>query len=157
MSCKRANELMMKHMDDELCEHDLERLYEHFGVCVKCREDFAAYVEIMKEFQNNKCLLDAPDEFEQVVMTKIARLEPEEKRGKKEMVVAVLVGVLSVLLGAALMFGGAQGAETILSALPYVIYEIVDALSQYGFVLFFFVSALIVLQTLIRVKKAKNK
>jgi len=151
MNCKKAGIFMMKHMDGELSAEDYDRLLSHLNTCANCAEDFAAYRSILNEFENINCLVDAPEGFEQCVMKKIEHLEPEESRSKNDTIVTVLiVGVLSVLLGSLVMFGGIQAVENALSALPYAIDIIVGIVIQNGFLLFFIAATLIVSPAVIR-------
>ena len=161
MNCKKAGTFMMKHMDGELGAEDYNKLQEHLAACATCAEDFSSYSEILTEFEDTTCLLVAPNGLEQAVMTKIECLEPQESHRKNgAVIVALIIGALSVLLGALVLFFCTQRIENILLELPHAIDSAVSLVARNGYLLFLVASALIVSQAIIRcfitVKRKKH-
>ena len=152
---------MMKHVDNELDAEDYIKLQEHLIICANCAENFASYSAIFTEFEDTNCLLAAPSGLEQAVMTKIVCLEPEESRSKNgAIIIALIIGGLSVLLGSFVLFVGTPNIENILLELPYTIDGAMNIVAQNGYLFFLVASALIVSQAIIRgriaFKKKKN-
>jgi len=158
MNCKKAGTFMMKHMDGEFSTEDYNKLQEHLATCATCAEDFASYSEILTEFEDTACLLVAPNGLEKAVMTKIECLEPEESRSKNgAIIIALIIGGLSVALGAFVLFIGAQSVESLLLQLPYAIDGAIDITTQNGYLLFLITSALIVSLAIFRVLRSIKK
>lgn len=96
MDCKKANDLMMKYMDESMNEEEAMALKEHIGKCSQCYEDFLSYNEILEEFSDNTEVINAPDDFEACVMEKIYSLG-EVYKPKENSFYSFLYGIWGVI------------------------------------------------------------
>lgn len=70
MECKKANDLMMKYMDQIITENEALLLRDHVSSCADCLEDFKIYDEMMTDFADIE-IISAPEGFEESVALKI--------------------------------------------------------------------------------------
>ncbi len=50
MNCSSASDLMMKYMDGTLQQDEVVELNKHLSFCEKCKEEFAIFDDILKQF-----------------------------------------------------------------------------------------------------------
>ncbi|MDR1067488.1 MAG: zf-HC2 domain-containing protein [Clostridiales bacterium] len=100
ISCAFANRIIMKYMDGRATEKELALLRAHAGECPSCGEDLELYGRLMTDF-NQECLEEAPDGFDDAVMTKIAALDitRESVQARVESFMCCASGVFSALIG----------------------------------------------------------
>lgn len=85
MDCNKANKLMMKFMDNSLTEEEHLLLESHLQECEECKKDFSLYTEILEDFSEEIGLIEAPESFEENVMSIIEDIEPEYVEVKNRM------------------------------------------------------------------------
>lgn len=105
MSCNKTEDLIMRYMDGSISEMEAVKLNEHISECELCREEFQAYDEVMALFLESE-LEEAPPEFEERVMARIACLTPNYVRGPKwtlNNVSGTLWGIYCILFGFGVM------------------------------------------------------
>jgi len=73
MSCNRAYDYFMNHMDNCLTDIEYEWLDIHLAKCDKCREDFMAYEAILSTLSKEMEIV-APDDLEIKIMRQIDSL-----------------------------------------------------------------------------------
>ncbi len=72
MNCSSASDLMMKYMDGTLQQDEVVELNKHLSFCEKCKEEFAIFDDILKQFDVME--EDAPQlgqDFTDAVMAKV--------------------------------------------------------------------------------------
>jgi hypothetical protein len=74
MLCEKYDNLMMKYMDGILERAEEAELKAHMEVCSDCFEDFTAYSEILKGF-NEMEIAPAPPDFAAKVMKRVVALD----------------------------------------------------------------------------------
>ncbi len=74
MSCDKYYVHMMHYMDGAITTEEERLLREHIKTCSACKEDFEIYEEMLKGFSETE-IINAPDGFEEAVMSKIQSLE----------------------------------------------------------------------------------
>jgi len=157
MNCKKAGNLMIKQMDDELSEQEFLKLAQHLEECECCKEDYAVYNEMLADFEGMDNLIAAPIGFEQGVMAQIADLAPEMKKSRNETILAAVIGALSAMVGLLLFFGRAQIVERWFSEIPAVLNGVGQATAQYGFVMFAVVTVVLLFQSKVWKRKVVKK
>ncbi|MDR2167959.1 MAG: hypothetical protein LBE35_08960 [Clostridiales bacterium] len=130
--CNKYGEFMMKYMDKELslCDFEEMNLKKHMEVCADCREDFAAYSEILQGFDDME-IVEAPADFAPAIMAKVAALNLYNSPKKGRILDGLIFGAWAILaLG---LFGGAAlalfGAEILTWLQGAGLYGLSDALS----------------------------
>ena len=90
---------MMKYMDGILSIQQAKELNTHLQMCEICKEEFYAYEMITQEFEVTG-MLQAPIDFEAVVMEKIKDIEPDYLvKASKEKQVAAMDNLLGMVWG----------------------------------------------------------
>jgi hypothetical protein len=94
----------MKYMDGMLSESEAIQLNKHLLVCERCKEEFIMYDKILESF-NETLLFEAPEGFEESVMSIISTLEPINIRVNNtvENTIWAVWGAVSVILGLGFM------------------------------------------------------
>lgn len=106
MDCKKANELMMEFMDGTLSEENAALLGNHLKECKECEIDFEFYNQMIDEFSDMNNVIQAPDGFEESVMTKIDLIEPIyfPRADKTDNILCTIWGSISVAVGTGAIF-----------------------------------------------------
>lgn len=105
MNCIKAEKLMMSYMDNTLSENDAKKLNEHIKICEDCKEAFFVY-EMMQDSLENAELVEAPDGFEQNVMSKISSIVPDyltKENISVYSIQSVVWGLFTIFFGAGIM------------------------------------------------------
>lgn len=100
MDCKKADQFMMKYMDDVIAEDEKLELDEHLKLCEDCREAFTIYGE-MSDYFSTVELIEAPENFEMCVMEKISLLPKasEQSAETTDNLIHIACGMAFVLFG----------------------------------------------------------
>ena len=145
MVCEKSAQLMMLYMDGLLDDFEEMNLTKHMESCSACREDFAAYKEMLEGFSQNKLeIIEAPEGFATAVMEKIEGINlyfPEKVRSHGKIFDDILFGIwgsLALLLvaGTTLFLYQEQIlywlAENGLTGLYAAVYPVANFVTQFG-------------------------
>ena len=105
MDCNKANKLMMQFMDNSILEDDYLLLEQHLEECDVCKKDFSLYIEILNGFSGNIGLVEAPEDFEDIVMNRIEDIEPEyiDLKNRFNNFYYVMGGIISLLFSISML------------------------------------------------------
>ncbi|MCL2565113.1 MAG: hypothetical protein FWE24_04800 [Defluviitaleaceae bacterium] len=100
MSCNRAYEYFMNHMDSSLTIMEAEWLDIHLAKCDKCREDFIAYEAILGALSEEE-EIEAPADLEIKIMEQIEILPTlkDVRDKRKALMLTVLSTVFTGIIG----------------------------------------------------------
>lgn len=107
MSCNRAYEYFMNHMDNSLTVMEYEWLDIHLAKCDKCKEDFMAYEAILGTLSQED-EIEVPCELEIKIMEQIKSLPTlkEERNKRKKLVLTFVSAVFTGLMALASFASG---------------------------------------------------
>lgn len=97
--CQRAQDLMMKYLDNLISPEEQRYLDEHLVSCEACCFDFSAFKQVVSSLtEAAEIEIVAPEGFEEAVMAQIHKL-PATNHSKTDALVYTLLAVLSGLFG----------------------------------------------------------
>lgn len=105
MDCNKANKLMMKFMDNSLTDEEYLLLEKHLEECAECKKDFSLYTEILENFSEETMIIEAPENFEEMVMAKIENIEPKyiDLKNRTNNFYYIIAGVSSLLFSISML------------------------------------------------------
>lgn len=161
MDCNKAGRLMMSYMDKNIAEEEEISLSLHVSKCDTCREEFAIYQEIEKDFKVDKDYLSESEQtpvvstpdFECVIMDKISKLSERAERQFK-LIFGAYTAVFSFLVVIVLLnvnINYADMALTLSNALQITIFTLINVLQEifyqfgnYAFILQYYAALILV-------------
>ncbi len=97
--CQRAQDLMMKYLDNLISPEEQSYLDDHLVGCEACCFDFSAFKQVVSSLtEAAEIEIVAPEGFEEAVMAQIHKL-PATNHSKTDALVYTLLAVLSGLFG----------------------------------------------------------
>lgn len=99
MNCEKSKNYMMKYFDGEPNEADELQFRQHLQACDSCKDEYDQLEAIFTAL-GTKAEVEPPDNFEAMVMDKVAIIEKERKERKAKRIVWLYNGtiILSIIL-----------------------------------------------------------
>ena len=124
MSCSRAYEYFMKHMDYNLSVMESLWLERHIAKCEKCREDFMAFEAVLGAL-SEEAVIETPPDLENLVMDRIKNMPVSEHPGtdkSKRSLIATAAAFGFVVILEAIAFAGIDRAGEIFAYSQFMAY-----------------------------------
>ncbi|NLV36939.1 MAG: hypothetical protein GXY17_09740 [Clostridiaceae bacterium] len=99
MNCEKSKDYMMKYFDGETNEADQLLFRQHLQDCSSCKDEYEQLEDIFTALET-RTEVEPPDNFEAMVMDKVAIIEKEREERKAKRIVWLYNGtiILSIIL-----------------------------------------------------------
>lgn len=83
MTCNEIQDKILRFIDNEIKEKELEEFLKHINDCQQCREELEIYYSLLNGCKQLETNLEVPEEFHQTLMEKIKTTEKSIHKKKK--------------------------------------------------------------------------